>query len=211
MITSRQYNPPSATRALLDWLYDVKFSKHTVLIVVLLSMVYTVYRTEHWMQAEFHLDPLVAWPAAIFVEALVLAASAYTFGALRASFIAELKGADDRRSYAGIFAGATVLLAAFVALLFMAWSDAWRLTELIVPTLIMTLIQFSQMLLVIGMISSADLEERDRLRQHYAGWQREAAQIAASECPHCHKDVPPHNRRRHIDACPMRLQEQHHA
>lgn len=202
--STHTFTPPSAARAVLDWLYDVKFSKHTVLIVVLLSMIYTVYRTEHWMAAEFGLAPIVAWPAAIFVEALVLAASAYTFGALRAAFIAELKGADSKRAYAGIIAGATVLLAAFVALLFMAWSDAWRLTGLLVPTLIMTLIQFSQMLLVIGMISSADLEERARLRQQYAGWEREAAQAAANECPHCHREVPPHNRARHIAACPMR-------
>lgn len=200
----RSFQPVGTTRALLDWLYDVKFSKHTVLIVVLLSMIYTVYRTEHWMAAEFNLSALVSWPAAIFVEALVLAASAYTFGALRSAFIAELKGADARRSLAGVFAGALVLLAAFVALLFMAWSDAWRLTGLVVPTLIMTLIQFSQMLLVIGMISSADLEERARLRVEYADYQRTEAQAQANECPHCHREVPPHNRKRHIESCPMR-------
>lgn len=200
----RSFEPASTTRALLDWLYDVKFSKHTVLIVVLLSMVYTVYRTEHWMAAEFSLSPLVSWPAAIFVEALVLAASAYTFGALRSQFIAELRGDDTGRSWAGVVAGALVLLAAFVALLFMAWSDAWRLTGLVVPTLIMTLIQFSQMLLVIGMISSADLEERARLRRQLADSKRADAQAAANECPHCYKEIPPHNRKRHIDNCPMR-------
>lgn len=204
MMRQSSFQPASTTRALLDWLYDVKFSKHTVLIVVLLSMVYTVYRTEHWLSAEFSLSALVSWPAAIFVEALVLAASAYTFGALRSAFIAELKGADGRRSLMGVAAGALVLLAAFVALLFMAWSDAWRLTGLIVPTLIMTLIQFSQMLLVIGMISSADLEERARLRVEFTSYKKDEAQALASECPHCHREVPPHNRKRHIDACPMR-------
>jgi hypothetical protein len=204
MTTRATFQPRSAAQALLDWLYDIKFSKHTVLIVVLLSMVYTVYRTEHWLAAEFGLSWLVSWPAAIFVEALVLAASAYTFGALRAAFIAELKDADASRARLGIAAGALVMLAAFVALLFMAWSDAWRLTGLIVPTLIMTMIQFSQMLLVIGMISSADLEERARLRVAYADYKKEEAQAAANECPYCHKEVSAHNRKRHMDACPMR-------
>src|SRR5262249_11274997 len=104
----------------------------------------------------------------------------------------------------GVAAGALVLLAAFVALLFMAWSDAWRLTGLVVPTLIMTLVQFAHMLLVIGMISSADLEERDRLRQQFAAYKRETAQVAANEGPTCHREVPPHNRARHIAACPNR-------
>lgn len=204
MMRNSTFQPVSATRALLDWLYDVKFSKHTVLLVVLCSMIYTVYRTEHWMQAEFGLAWYVSLPAAVFVEALVLAASAYTFGALRAAFIAELRGADTGRSWAGVVAGALVLLAAFVALLFMAWSDAWRLTGLLVPTLIMTLIQFSQMLLVIGMISSADLEERTRLRRQFADSRRADAQAAANECPYCYREVPPHNRKRHIDNCVMK-------
>lgn len=204
MMRNSTFQPASAGRALLDWLYDVKFSKHTVLLVVLCSMIYTIYRTEHWLAAEFGLAWYVSLPAAIFVEALVLAASAYTFGALRATFIAELRNADAKRAWAGVVAGALVLLAAFVALLFMAWSDAWRLTSLLVPTLIMTLIQFSQMLLVIGMISAADLEERHRLRRQFADAQKEAAQTMANECPHCHKEVSAHNRKRHIDSCPMR-------
>lgn len=204
MMQQNSFEPVSTTRALLDWLYDVKFSKHTVLLVVLCSMVYTIYRTEHWLAAEFGLALYVSLPAAIFVEALVLAASAYTFGALRAAFIAELREADSGRAWAGVIAGALVLLAAFVALLFMAWSDAWRLTGLVVPTLIMTLIQFSQMLLIIGMISSADLEERNRLRRQFADSRRADAQAAANECPHCYREIPPHNRKRHIDNCPMR-------
>jgi hypothetical protein len=97
------FKPGGSLKALLDQLYDIKFSKHTTLVVVLLSMVYTVYRTEHYLIAEFGLDHIVAWPTSLFVEALVLAAAAFTFCALRDAYLAELKGTDAKRSQIGVW------------------------------------------------------------------------------------------------------------
>ena len=85
------FQPNASARALLDQIYDVKFSKHTPLIVVLLSMIYTVFRSADYLARAFHLPALVTWPTAIFLELLVLAASASVFIALRNVYVAELK------------------------------------------------------------------------------------------------------------------------
>ena len=50
------FHPVNSFRALLDHIYDAKFSKLTVLSVVLLSMIYTVYRTQHYLIVEFRID-----------------------------------------------------------------------------------------------------------------------------------------------------------
>lgn len=190
--------------ALLNQIYDVKFSKHTPLVVVLLSMVYTVYRTRHYLGSAFSLDALVAWPTAIFIELLVLAASAAMFIALRSSFLAELKGIDKERSAWGVRLAMASLGAAFTALLFVAWADAYALTQAIVPTVIMSLIQVTQMIFLLCFVIAADLDERERLRHELADYRRQAAQDAAGSCPYCHKPVAANNRKRHMDACPMR-------
>jgi hypothetical protein len=205
------FRPTSGFKALLDQLYDIKFSKHTTLVVVLLSMVYTIYRTAHYLATEFALDPLVAWPTSTFIELLVLAAAAITFGSLRHAYIAELKGQDADRARVGVWLAYIALGGAFLALLFVAWSDAYRLTSQIVPTLIMTLAQFSQMLFIVGFISAADLDEREKLRKQFQGYQDEQVKAAedearrkANECPYCHKEVRLNNRKRHLASCPAK-------
>lgn len=191
------FKPPSGVKALLDQLYDVKFSKHTPLIVVLLSMIYTIYRTRHYLGTAFNLDPIVAWPTAIFIELLVLAASAAMFIALRNKFVAELRATDADRANWGVYLSFIVLGVAFFALLFVASSDAWGLTNALIPTIIMSLIQVAQMLFMMLFIVAADFDERDRLRQEFADWR-------AGTCPHCLQPVSPNNRARHLAACPMR-------
>jgi uncharacterized paraquat-inducible protein A len=220
------FRPASGLRALLDQLYDIKFSKHTTLVVVLLSMIYTVYRTQHYLSHTFALPGLVAWPTSVFIELLVLAAAAFVFGALRHAYIAELKDVDAVRAKSGIYIGWLSLVGAFLALTFVAWSDAYSLTHEVIATLVMTLSQFTQMLFIVGFITAADLDEREKLRTQIAAYkeeqeterirkqaEREAeqqrlleeqARKAASECPHCHKPLAANNRRRHINSCPAR-------
>ncbi len=194
--------------ALLNTLYDVKFSKHTPLVVVLLSMIYTVFRSGDYLARAFSLPALVTWPTAIFIELLVLATSAAVFIALRAAYIAELKQQDASRAKLGFYIGFLVLGLAFLALLFVAGADAWEVTKQIVPTFIMVLIQGSQMLLLMGFIIAADLEERDRLRIEYANWQEtqaeQAARSKAGKCPYCSLPVSPSNRARHMRSCSAR-------
>jgi hypothetical protein len=100
---------------------------------------------------------------------------------------------------------------AFLALLFVALGDAWLLTGQIVPTLIMTLAQITQMLFIVGFISAADLDEREKLRRQFRGYQDEQIRAAeeearrkAEECPYCHKPVKANNRKRHIASCPAK-------
>ena len=194
--------------ALLNTLYDVKFSKHTPLVVVLLSMIYTVFRSGDYLARAFNLPGLVTWPTAIFIELLVLATSAAVFIALRAAYIAELKQQDAGRAKLGFYIGFTVLGLAFLALLFVAGADAWEVTQQLVPTFIMVLIQASQMLLLMGFIIAADLEERDRLRIEYADYQQtladQQARQKAGQCPYCSLPVSPSNRARHMRICPLK-------
>ncbi len=209
----------SAVKALLDQIYDVKFSKHTTLVVVLISMVYTVYRTEHYLATAYHLEWFVAFFASLFIELLVLAAGASMFVALRGLFIAELRERDAPRASVGVWIAGLCLGAAFLALVFVAISDAWLLTHEYVPTAIMSLVQIAQMLFVVGFIVAADLDEREQLRKEHADYadqltekekerqKQEDLELAekraraARSCPYCGVEVMPNNRKRHMDSC----------
>lgn len=198
----------SGIQALLNQIYDVKFSKHTPLVVVLLSMIYTVFRSADYLARMFGLPEYITWPTAVFIELLVLATSAAVFIALRAAYIAELKQEDAGRAKIGFYVGFLVLGLAFLALLTVAGADAWQVTHDYLPTFVMVLIQAAQMLLLIGFIIAADLEERDRLRIEYADYQQQVAQQRArqlaGQCKYCGVQVSPSNRARHERSCPAK-------
>lgn len=198
------FRTQGSARALLDQIYDVKFSKHTPLVVVLLSMIYTVFRSNDYLSRAFILPALVTWPTAVFIELLVLAASASVFIALRNAYVAELKQLDVSRSRWGLYIGMIALGLAFLALLFVAWADAYEVTKKAIPAVIMTLIQATQMLFMLGFIVAADQDEREKLRVEYADYQKNAAKTQASQCPYCFKPLSPNNRARHIQTCPAR-------
>jgi len=132
-------------------------------------------------------------------------------GALRHAYVAELKDVDVSRAKVGVWLALTALGGAFLALLFVALGDSWQLTKQIVPTLIMTLTQVTQMLFIIGFICAADLDEREKLRKQFQGYQatqnkavEDEARRKAEECPYCHKPVKANNRKRHIASCPAK-------
>lgn len=204
MATMVNFQPQSGIRAWLDQVYDVKFSKHTPLVVVLLSMVYTVFRSADYLDRAFHLPWFVAWPTAIFIELLVLAASASVFIALRHAYIAELKDQDVKQSRYGLSIGYIALGLSFLALLFVAGADAYQVTQQIVPSFIMVLVQGAQMLFMLSFIVAADIDERGKLRIEYADYQKDQAQQSAGQCPYCFKPVSSNNRARHIASCPAR-------
>lgn len=187
----------NSIQAFFNQLYDVKFSKHTPLVVVLLSMIYTVFRSADYLARAFNLPFLVTWPTSVFIELLVLAASASIFIALRNAYVAELKDIDTRRSMYGIYIGFVALGLAFLSLLFVAGADAWEVTQQLVPTVIMVLIQGSQMLFMLMFIVTADLDEREKLRAEFIDYQ-------ASRCPYCKRPVSANNRARHENSCPMK-------
>jgi hypothetical protein len=164
-----------------------------------------------YLATGFNLASLVAWPTSAFIELLVMAAAAITFGALRHAYVAELKAIDANRAKVGVGLAFVALGGAFLALLFVALGDAWQLTGQVVPTLIMTLAQIAQMLFIVGFISAADLDEREKLRLQFQGYQDEQARAKeeearrkAAECPHCHKPVKANNRKRHVQSCPAK-------
>lgn len=198
------FKPQGGAWALLNQIYDVKFSKHTPLVVVLLSMIYTVFRSNDYLSRSFSLPWYVAWPTAIFIELLVLAASASVFIALRNAYVAELKAIDVERSRWGLYIGLIALGVAFVALLFVAWQDAYEVTGQPIPAIIMTMIQGAQMLFMLGFIVAADQDEREVLRAQYANYQQQTARQIATQCPYCFRPVSSNNRARHIATCPAR-------
>ena len=184
-------------QAFFNQVYEVKFSKHTPLVVVLLSMIYTVFRSADYLARSFKLPLVVTWPTAIFIELLVLAASASVFIARRNTYIAELKEQDVELSSYGFYIGMTALGIAFLALLFVAGADAWEVTQAYVPSLIMVLVQASQMLFMLSFIVAADLDEREKLRAEFIDYQ-------ASRCKWCKRSVSANNRARHEDSCPLK-------
>lgn len=194
------FNPVSGAKSLLDQLYDIKFSKHTPLVVVLLSMIYTVFRSADYLDRSFHLPWLIAWPTAGFMELLVLAGSAGVFIALRNVYIAELKQEDVAQSRIGLVISFIALGVAFLALLFVAWADAYAVTQQYAPALIMSLIQITQMLFMLGFIVAADLDEREKLRDQFANYKR-------GTCQYCGVPVSANNRARHEKSCAMRPTE----
>lgn len=204
MAVGSTFQAKPGLRALLDQIAEVKFSKHVPLVVVLLSAVYAVYRSTHYLMAAFHLHVVVASPTALFIELLVLAAGASVFIAQRESFIAELKGEDEDLARWGVWLTLTLLGVAFFALLGIAWADAWLVTGDHVASAIMVLAQAAQAGLIMAFIVSALLDERSKLRDEYADFERQVAQRRASECPFCHKPVSPNNRARHEATCPAR-------
>lgn len=184
-------------QAFFNQVYEVKFSKHTPLVVVLLSMIYTVFRSADYLARSFKLPWFITLPTSIFIELLVLAASASVFIALRNAYLAELKDIDTQRSNYGLYIGMAALFLSFLALLFVAGADAWEVTQQIVPSFIMVLVQGSQMLFMLSFIVAADLDEREKLRGEFIDYQ-------ANRCPYCKRPVSANNRARHIDSCPMK-------
>lgn len=188
-------------QALLETLYEVKFSKHTPLVVVLLSMIYTVYRTQHYLSTTFKLDWYVSIPTALFLELLVLAAAASLFLALRGLYLAQLKQEDAEIAQWGVYLALTVLAVAFVALLFIAGSDAWKVTQDWVASFVMTFAQIAQAVLVCCFIIAATLEERAKLRTEFADYAKEMKQRQASQCRYCGRAMGANNLARHEATC----------
>lgn len=193
-VTARAFSPQqNPIQALFDLIYEVKFSRHVPLTVVLLSAIYAVFRSQHYLSAAFKLPAYVSWPTAIFLELLVLGASAATFIAARASYVAELKQEDVGFSRAGVLLALLALVVAFVAMLGVAWADAWLVTQEGAPAFLMTLAQATQGLFIVSFIIQALLDERARLRAEFARYQREQtaehrAQLRPFVCPFCESD-----------------------
>jgi hypothetical protein len=187
----------SGVQALLDRIYEVKFSRSVPLTVILLSAIYAIYRSTHYLIAAFGLGWWIALPTALFIELLVLGAGALVFISLRRAFIAELTQQDADLSAWGVHASMALLVVSFVALIGIAWADAWLMTEDALPSLLMTLAQITQSGMIVVFVIIALLDEREDLRAEFA-------QVARRSCPYCGSPVSPNNRKRHMESCPQR-------
>jgi len=197
MTNPRTFNPGSDFAALLNRIYEIKFSRSVPLVVILLSGIYAIYRSTHYISSAFHLDWWIAVPTAISIELLVLGASANVFIQLRRDYVAELDKQDRGITTAGVHLGMGLLAIAFLALIGIAGADAWKLTSDYVATFLLTLVQIAQSGFIVSFVISALLDERDDLRSTYADLSRRT-------CPYCGVAVSPNNRARHMSTCPKK-------
>lgn len=203
-VTQYNYQSSSGVKALLDQVYEIKFNKHVPLTVVMLSTIYTVYRTHHYLGTAFNMSAWVTWPTSIFIELLVLGSSAMLFIALRADYIANLidKNTDITAINVKLMFG--TLGISFAALLGLAMADAWLLTHAYIPSFVMTLVQAAQMLFICGFIINATIDERDKIDTQFEADERATITAEANKCPYCFKAVIPNNRARHMRVCMFR-------
>lgn len=204
MATQATYREIGGFEALLNQIYDLKFNKHVPLVVIVLSTVYTVYRTQHYLRNAFKLELWVAVPTSIFIELLVLGASAMLFIALRNLYIAERDNRNIDIAKINVWLMFATLGIAFVALLGLAMADAWLLTKDPIGSFVMTLVQATQMLFICGFIINATIDERTTLDAQFEQEDRQSTTDKANQCPYCFKPVLPNNRKRHMDSCVMK-------
>lgn len=180
--------------AFMDRVYEVKFSRSVPLGVILLSGVYAVYRSAHYLGYRFHLDPWVSWPTSLFIEFLVLGSGALVFMTQRQAFLAEHTQLDRDLAGWGVWVGLTLLGVSFFALLSIAIGDAWAVTQDYLATFLMSLVQIAQSMMIITFVILALLDEREDLRAQLEDTTRQS-------CPYCGLKVSPNNRARHIKVC----------
>lgn len=195
---------PNSFEAFLNLLYEVKFSRHVPLTVILLSAVYAIYRSTHYFESAFKLAWYIALPTATFIELLVLGCGALVFITNRDLFVAEQRKQDIGIAQLGAAASVTLLGIALAALIGIAWADAWLVTGQTQPSVIMTLVQVGQSGMIILFVITALLDERELLRTQEADRVKAEAARRANECPYCHKEIAPNNRARHLRSCPKR-------
>lgn len=201
-----EFKSDSSIKAFFDLIYEIKFSRHVPLTVILLFGFYAVWRSNHYISETIHLSLYVSLPLSISIELAMFACGAMCFIALRENYIRELNKIDVGRGSIGIYASYGSLLIMTVALLFIAGADgALESNHDPVFMLFMILIQLIQSILVIVFLNIADLDERDKLRKQFAQQQKNQqvsnAIWTANHCPHCLQRVPSKNRKRHINSC----------
>jgi len=199
MTTPARFQPVESARALLNLVYEVKFSRHVPLTVILLSAAYAVYRSMHYLKATFHLGIWIALPTALFIELLILGCGALVFITFRDAYVAELRNEDQDIARIGAWGSLTLLGFGLAALLSIAAADAWLMTEDAGAAAIMTLIQIGQSGMILIFVVTALLDERAKLRDQYADYRR-------GVCRWCGAPITPNNRARHENACPQRPQ-----
>jgi hypothetical protein len=204
MATLQRTYEKKGVQALLDQVYDLKFNKHVPLTVVMLSTIYTVYRTHHYLGKRFKLEWFISFPTSVFIELLVLGSSAMLFIALREDYIAHKTQKNIDITKMNVRLMFVTLGISFAALLGLAMADAWLLTKEYVPAFVMTLVQAAQMLFICGFIINATIDERDQIDTDIEEDERNSTSNKANQCPYCFKPVLPNNRRRHMAVCPMK-------
>jgi hypothetical protein len=146
---------------------------------------------------------------------------------MREAYIRELRKEDAKRASLGSITSYIILAITTIALMTLAGADgAMESNGDLVFILLMIMIQFVQSGTMLIFISTADLEEREKLRIAYAAYTKQQAQIATDEreaqviaerqkaeqeairlsklCPYCSLPLVPNNRARHMRTCPNR-------
>jgi hypothetical protein len=202
--------------ALLNKIYEIKFSRHVPLVMILLFAVFAVWRTNHYVALQLNVGWVVSLSLAVCIELAMLAAGASCFISLREAYIKELRKEDNERAKIGVYAAFIMLGVTTLALVVLAGADGYLESNgNRIFVFLMLLIQFVQSCAIVVFINIADLEERAILRKQHVDYiralerQKEQEHEAfifksVSECEWCHRPLHPNNRRRHMASCPMK-------
>jgi len=199
------FQPESHLKALFDHIYEIKFSKHVPLVMVLLFAVFAVWRTNSYISTTMGVDWYISGSLAVCIELLLLASGAACFMTMRAAYIRELKQEDAERAKFGVWCAYAMTILASVVLVGIAGADgAKESSGNLAFIFIMIVLQLCQSCIIGVFINIADLEERDKLRLAHEAHKRALTRQSVNECPYCHCQVSLHNRKRHIKGCIVR-------
>lgn len=195
----------------VGYLEILKFHTKTALMISMLLMVYTVTRTHHYMYTVMHYDNTVAWISAAGLELIIIACGGIVIAALYADYNAELNKIDRGRTIAFCVIGWLGLLLSFIGLGGLAYADAFQVTDNFWLASIGCLFQLGQMIIIIGFVLLADIDQREAIRS-----ERKRKEKAARDekllkktlnppktrpCVWCSLPMPLNNVKRHENSC----------
>ena len=192
----------------LDVILLNKFDIRIPLAVVIVSMIYTVYRSADFGVQYLNLPLIISWVSAVVLEFSVIGDGALIFAMLREQYVKQLDKEDNGRALFGLFLAMLAMVLLFGILGGVAYEDARARSSDPLAVLLVTANQIVQTIFVVILLIRADLAERSIIRK-----QREqdkesrllakklASQIDQTPCAYCGKSYGKTNIKRHESTC----------
>lgn len=195
-------------RMFFDAVLKNKFNIRVPLFLVIMSLLWTVWRSADFAQHVLMFPVAVAWATSVSIEGGVTGAAALAYVALCGLYERQLKKMDVMRARIECGMGFLALITAFVALAGIAYADAWQLTHSFWPALLSVFVQIVQMLFIVNLLLVAERHARDEIRavaEARAKAERDKrlmeSNIAKVKCQYCPLYYSPRSVKRHEAKC----------